>query len=112
FAPVYPASEEVTSARLRTLVESALPHATDFGDSLPASLRARGRLPLRSDALVALHRPRDRGEAERARRRLALDELLLLQVGLARIREGTEEATAPGLRAPGQRAERHRHATP
>jgi ATP-dependent DNA helicase RecG len=112
FAPVYPASEEVTSARLRTLVESALPHATDFGDSLPASLRARERLPLRFDALVALHRPRDRGEAERARRRLALDELLLLQVGLARIREGTEEATAPALGEPGELAERYRQALP
>ncbi len=112
FAPVYPASEEVTSARLRTLVESALPHATDFGDSLPASLRARERLPLRFDALVALHRPRDGGEAERARRRLALDELFLLQVGLARIREGTEEATAPALGEPGELAERYRQALP
>ena len=112
FAPVYPASEEVTSPRLRTLVESALPHATDFGDSLPAGLRARERLPLRFDALVALHRPRDAGEAEWARRRLALDELLLLQVGLARIREGTEEATAPMLGEPGELAERYRQALP
>src|SRR2546429_4110020 len=112
FAPVYPASEEVTSPRLRTLVESALPHATDFGDSLPAGLRARERLPLRFDALVALHRPRDGGEAEWARRRLALDELLLLQVGLARIREGTEEATAPGLGKPRELVGRYRHALP
>jgi len=112
FAPVYPASEEVTSPRLRTLVESALPYARDFGDSLPASLRARERLPLRFDALVALHRPREAEEAESARRRLALDELLLLQVGLARIREGTEEATAPALREAGELVERYRRALP
>jgi ATP-dependent DNA helicase RecG len=112
FAPVYPASEEVTSARLRTLVESALPAARDFGDSLPASLRARERLPLRFDALVALHRPRGAEEAEAARRRLALDELLLLQVGLARIREGTEEATARALAAPRELAERYRQVLP
>ena len=112
FAPVYPASEEVTSARLRTLVESALPAARDFGDSLPASLRARERLPLRYDALVALHRPRGAEEAEAARRRLALDELLLLQVGLVRIREGTEEATAPTLGAPGGLVGRYRQALP
>jgi ATP-dependent DNA helicase RecG len=112
FAPVYPASEEVTSARLRTLVESTLPHARDFGDSLPAALRARERLPLRFDALVALHRPRGAEEGERARRRLALDELLLLQVGLARIREGTEEATAPALGEPGELAERYRQVLP
>jgi ATP-dependent DNA helicase RecG len=112
FAPVYPASEEVTSPRLRTLVESALPSARDFGDSLPASLRARERLPLRFDALVALHRPRGAEEADAARRRLALDELLLLQVGLARIREGTEEATAPALGEPGELAERYRQTLP
>src|SRR5256886_2995532 len=112
FAPVYPASEEVASPRLRTLVEGALPHARDFGDSLPASLRARERLPFRFDALAALHRPRDGAEAERARRRLALDELLLLQVGLARIREGTEEATAPALGKPRELVGRYRHALP
>src|SRR4051794_34343285 len=112
FAPVYPASEEVTSPRLRTLVEAALPHARDFGDSLPAGLRARERLPLRFDALVALHRPRGAEEAESARRRLALDELLLLQVGLARIREGTEEATAPALGSPGELVRRYRQVLP
>jgi len=112
FAPVYPASEEVTSPRLRTLVEGALPQARDLGDSLPASLRGRERLPLRFDALVALHRPRGAEEAESARRRLALDELLLLQVGLARIREGTEEATAPMLGEPGELVGRYRQALP
>jgi ATP-dependent DNA helicase RecG len=112
FAPVYPASEEVTSPRLRALVESALPQARDFGDSLPASLRARERLPLRFDALVALHRPRGAEEAELARRRLALDELLLLQVGLARIREGAEEATAPALGEPGELVGRYRQTLP
>src|SRR3954453_10378440 len=112
FAPVYPASDEVTSARLRTLVEAALPFARAFGDSLPAALRARERLPFRFDALVALPRPRGAEEAEQARRRLALDELLLLQVGLARIREGTEEATAPALVEPGELVERYRQALP
>jgi ATP-dependent DNA helicase RecG len=112
FAPVYPASEEVTSPRLRTLVEAALPHARDLGDSLPAALRAREGLPLRFDALVALHRPRGAEEAEAARRRLALDELLLLQVGLARIREGSEEATAPALGQPGGLVGNYREALP
>src|SRR6266700_1096169 len=83
-----------------------------LADKLQPGTRARERLPLRFDALVALHRQRDGGEAELARRRLALDELLLLQVGLARIREGTEEATAPMLGEPGELAERYREALP
>src|SRR5262249_47177612 len=108
FPPGYPASEEVTSPKLRTLVEAAMPHAPD----LRASLRAREGLPLRFDALAALHRPRDAQEAEAARRRLALDELLLLQVGLARIRKGSEEATAPALGKPGELVGRYREALP
>src|SRR5919197_1421914 len=64
FAPVYPASEEVPSRRLRELVGAALPHARDLADPLPAALKARELLPLRADALVALHRPRDGKEAE------------------------------------------------
>ncbi len=47
FAPVYPASEEVTSPRLRTLVESALPHARDFGS------RSRARSEAGSDCRFA-----------------------------------------------------------
>jgi ATP-dependent DNA helicase RecG len=112
FAPVYPASEEVTSARLRTLVEQALPSAREVGDSLPAALRARERLPLRFDALVGLHRPHDPDDAEEARRRLAFDELLRLQVGLARLREGTEEARAAALGAPGELVARYRAELP
>jgi ATP-dependent DNA helicase RecG len=112
FAPVYPASEEVSSPRLRSLVEHALPFVRAYGDTLPAWLRTREALPFRFDALAALHRPRDADEAESARQRLALDELLLLQVGLARIREGADEATAPGLGRPGELVARYRAALP
>jgi ATP-dependent DNA helicase RecG len=112
FAPVYPASEEVSSPRLRSLVEHALPFVRAYGDTLPAWLRTREALPFRFDALAALHRPRDANEAESARQRLALDELLLLQVGLARIREGTDEATAPALGRPGELVARYRAALP
>jgi ATP-dependent DNA helicase RecG len=112
FAPVYPASEEVPSARLRALVQQALVHTPDVGDTLPAAVRAREKVPFRFDALAALHRPRDGAEAERARARLALDELLLLQVGLARAREGTEEATAPVLGSPGELVSRYRGELP
>ena len=112
FAPVYPASEDVTSPRLRALVEQALPHARDVGDSLPASLRAREGLALRFDALTALHRPRGPADAELARRRLAFDELLRLQVGLARLREGSEEARATALGSPGELVARYRAELP
>jgi len=112
FAPIYPASEEVPSGRLRGLVEQALPLARAFADPLPAELKERESLPLRADALVALHRPHDEAEAERGRRRLAFDELLLLQVGLARIRRGREEAKATSLGGPGELVGRYRQVLP
>src|SRR5438105_12663583 len=112
FAPVYPASEEVTPKRLRGLVEHALGHARDLPDPLPAQLKAAERLPLLPDALVALHRPRSLEEGEEARRRLAFDELLVLQVGLARARAGREQARARPLGAPGDLSARYRELLP
>src|SRR5207249_5109431 len=56
FAPVYPASEEITAKKLREVVGAALP--ASLTDALPAALKERERLPQRDDALWALHRPR------------------------------------------------------
>jgi ATP-dependent DNA helicase RecG len=112
FAPVYPASEEVTPKRLRGLVERALALAPDEPDPLPATLKADEGLPLKADALVALHRPRSLDEGEQARRRLAFDELLVLQVGLARARAGREAAVAPALGGPGELTARYRKLLP
>jgi len=100
FAPVYPASEEITAKKLRELVGAALPAAVV--DPLPAALRAREGLPQRADALSALHRPRSLSEAEAGRRRLAFDELLLLQVAIARRRREREAEVAPQLPEPGE----------
>jgi ATP-dependent DNA helicase RecG len=112
FAPVYPASEELAPKKLRELVAAALPHARDFPDPLPAELKEREGLPLKADALVAVHRPRSLDEAETGRRRLALDELLLLQLALVRRRREREAAVAPGLGKPGELIERYRAALP
>jgi ATP-dependent DNA helicase RecG len=112
FAPVYPASEEVTPPRLRALVERALPVARDLPDPLPAELKAAEGLPLRADALWALHRPRSLEEGETGRRRLAFDELLVLQVGLARARAGREAAVAPALGEAGELVARYRELLP
>src|SRR3954465_5010695 len=112
FAPVYPASEELAPKTVRTLVTNALAPSTAYGDPLPADLRARERLPLRSDALVALHRPRSEDEAELGRRRLAFDELLLLQIGIAPRAREREATLAPSLGEPGDLALRYRKALP
>ncbi len=96
--PEYRASEDVPSYRLRGYVEGVLPRIRFFHDPLPARVRHEENLPLRADALVAAHRPRDREEAELARERLALEELLALQVAFQERRRALElEASAPEL---------------
>jgi ATP-dependent DNA helicase RecG len=110
FAPVYPAGEEITPKKLRELVGGALPRS--FADPLPAELKERERLPARVDALWALHRPRSLGEAEAGRRRLAFDELLVLQIAIARRRREREGEVAPALGTPGELLSRYRDVLP
>jgi ATP-dependent DNA helicase RecG len=112
FAPVYPATEELTPKKLRELVGEALPLARALPDPLPAGLREREALPLRGDALLALHRPRSEDEAEEGRRRLAFDELLALQVGIARRGREREAAVAAALGEPDELIARYRRALP
>jgi ATP-dependent DNA helicase RecG len=112
FAPVYPASEELSPKKVRELVAAALPYARDLGDPLPARFKAAEGLPHRADALVALHHPASEEEAETGRRRLAFDELLLLQVGLARRARERERTLAPSLGDPGELVVRYRQALP
>ncbi|MGH3012040.1 MAG: ATP-dependent DNA helicase RecG [Gaiellaceae bacterium] len=109
--PEYRASEDVPSYRLRTYVEAALPRVRFFPDPLPARVRHDENLPLRADSLLAAHRPHDRGEAEAARERLALEELLALQLGFQERRRALEDqASAPALPDDGELIRRYRNA--
>jgi ATP-dependent DNA helicase RecG len=112
FAPVYPAAEEIAAATVRRVVDAALPLAADVPDPLPAVLREHEDLPLKRDALAAVHRPRDLGEAEAGRARLAFEELLVLQVGIARRAAERERTLAPALGEPGELIRRYREALP
>ena len=112
FAPVYPAAEEIPARTVRRAVEAALPHVSDYFDPLPAALRGREGMPLKRDALAVVHHPESEDEAEVGRRRLAFDELLLLQVGIARRAAARERTLAPSLGEPGELVLRYRKALP
>src|SRR5260221_6273279 len=112
FAPVYPAGEEITPKKIRALVAAALPLAHDYYDPLPAAVRMREQLPLKADALAVVHHPASAGEAEVGRRRLAFEELLLLQIGIARRTAERENTLAPSLGEPGELIGRYRAALP
>ena len=85
--PVYPATEGLSHKQIRALVDRHLDALIPLcREILPESLRRRFELPALPEALRAVHRPGSLAEAERGRRRLALDELLDLQLMLGRAR--------------------------
>ncbi len=112
FAPVYPASEDLAQKKLRELHAQALELARDAGEPLPATLLASEGVPLRADALAAVHAPRALAEAEGGRMRLAFDELLVLRLALARTAVEREQASAVPLGAPGELLARYRASLP
>ena len=81
--PVHPACEKVSAAWMRRIVENALLLVRGQQDPLPVELRTRYRLMSRGRAWEAIHFPASMEEMQQARRRLAYEELLLLQLKLA-----------------------------
>ncbi len=99
---VYPASEQVSARLLRSLVRRAAPVMRRLPDPLPAALRVAEALPSHRDATLAAHLPSGLGQAEAARARLVLEELLLMQLGLlAHKREQQLRVRAHALPPPG-----------
>ena len=82
---LYPASARagVTSWELGGLVEESLRRAGDFLDPLPLNVREGLGLLERTASLWGIHLPADVADVEPARRRLAFDEFVRLQLVLA-----------------------------
>ena len=99
--PVYPASERVSSRAIELAVQRVLPVALPLiDDHLPESLRKERNLPSLREAYRMQHNPADEEEVAASRRRLAYDELLLMQLGVAMKRHHLRDTQrAPALRS-------------
>jgi ATP-dependent DNA helicase RecG len=97
--PVYPQSEKagLSSWEIGDWVSEALRRARPFRDPLPESWRRRLKLADRDWAMHQIHAPDSMGDSQVARRRLALDELLRLQLILV-LRKRAIEREAAGIR--------------
>ena len=85
--PVYPLTDGLYQRTIRRIVKEALDAALGkVADYLPGDiLRMHDLMPLR-DAIARMHHPESAEQAEAARRRLAFDELLMLQLTVAQRR--------------------------
>jgi len=100
--PVYRTTEGLPQRTLRRLVREALELAADAVEEvLPQEMRARLALPPVAEALWQVHFPDSWERAAAARRRFALEELLVVELGVVRRRrEWQTGARAPVLRLP------------
>ena len=98
--PVYRLAPGLGQRFMRRLADAALEsHLPGEVDPIPEELLGvLGLMPL-SDALSALHFPEDLEQAERARRRLAFDEMLLFQTMFAKARMAARDGQGRSSRA-------------
>ena len=99
--PVYPLTEGLTSRRLRGIIKHALGQAVHLlVDFLPGEQRQRLHLMALPQAVAQAHFPESQEAKERSRRRLAFDELFLIQLGVMdRKREWKQGAPGHPLHA-------------
>ncbi len=97
--PVYPATAEIDSRRIEKAVRAVLDDALPLlADHLQSSFRREREMPSLADAHRMMHRPESETDVAEARRRLAYDELLLLQLGVQLKRAHRRRAlAAPAL---------------
>ena len=100
FEAVYPQTEGLTSSAIAKCVRQLLPHAELLPDPLPPAMLKKYRLLSKADAVRAIHCPATEEEAFAARRRLIYEELLVLQLGIGRMKNhGAASTGAPMKKA-------------
>ena len=100
FEAVYPQTEGLTSSAIAKCVRQLLPHAELLPDPLPSEMLKKYRLLSKDDAIRAIHCPATEEEAFAARRRLIYEELLVLQLGIGRMKNhGAASTGAPMKKA-------------
>ena len=95
---VYPQTEGLTSAAIGRCVAQLLPHAELLGEPLPPALLQKYRLPGKAQAVRDIHMPPTPQAVQEARRRLIFEELLVLQLGMGRLKNRGSAATGAPMR--------------
>jgi ATP-dependent DNA helicase RecG len=82
--PVYPAGGQLTSTIIGRIIHNVLPLTGELiAEILPPDHLSRRGLMSRPAAVAAMHRPEDKDQWASARRRMAYEECLLMQLGVA-----------------------------
>ena len=110
--PVYAEAPGVASKGLRKAMSEALPLADGLRDGLPPEVAARHQLPPFPEAVRDMHFPASQDDLDRARRRIAFYQLVIMQVRVLVSREERLSHTAPHIPYDVDRARAIRDAFP
>ncbi len=111
--PVYPLTEGITIKWLRNQIKATVDYWTRrLPDYLPDESRQRLAMPPLDEAIRQIHFPDDWDKLEAARRRLAFDELLLIQLGVLRQRRAWQAQQGQPVKIEDESVERLIQALP
>jgi ATP-dependent DNA helicase RecG len=111
--PVYSSTEGLPQRALRSLMWRLVgAHAAEVAETLPEAVRRRRNLVPLVEALGGAHFPQSEAQRQAAHRRLAFEDFLLLQLGLAILRSRTTRQRGLSLNPPGALARRLRTTLP
>jgi ATP-dependent DNA helicase RecG len=93
--PVYSLTSQVTQKSLRNMIRQVVSYwAPKLTDHMPESILKMADLPDLGTALMQAHFPDTQEQLNKARQRLAFDEIFFLQMGVYRQKRNWQEATA------------------
>ncbi len=99
--PVYPLTREVTQKWLRGIMHDAVEkYSIHLVDPLPDKMRSNCSLPKLSAAIRDIHFPESDQSLQKAKQRLAFDEIFLLQMGVLKQKKQWESRSGQVFDAP------------
>lgn len=91
--PIYPATDKLNSKAIAKVIKTALENLPEFIETLPQELLKEYNLAPRDFAIRQIHFPDNFENLEKAKKRLIFEELLVLQLGLLKLKSRNKENT-------------------
>lgn len=93
--PIYSLTQGLVQKQIRTLIAQVVPLADTMPDWLPEDIRVRAQVTTLGEALHRIHFPESNAQELAAVERLKFDELFILQLRAAMIRQSLTRTPAP-----------------
>ena len=91
--PIYPATDRLNSKAIAKVMKTALDALPEFDETLPLEIREKFGLAGLDFAMRQIHFPDSDNNAQSARKRLIFEELLVLQLGLMKLKSKKKTKT-------------------